>query len=87
MAGTNSTFVITQESDLPIAVIVELDLLLHSDIGVFEFRQEIRHGIRGVVGTKDLCTKARHVAVQVFVELGSLYQSANISAIVEFGLR
>ena len=72
MASTNCTLVVTKDSNLSIAIVVKLDLLLNTDVAVGELLQKCGHSERGVVCTEDLGTEARHVVGQVFVELASL---------------
>lgn len=64
MLGTNSTFMVTKNGDLSVAIVVELDLLVDSGILVFgwiQLLEEIRHGVRSIVGTEDLGSQALHV--------------------------
>jgi hypothetical protein len=43
MASTNSALVVTENSNLSIAVIVKLDLLLDANVAVWEFFEKGRH--------------------------------------------
>lgn len=61
VASTNSTLVVAKNSDFFVTGIIELDFLLDGNVGVVELFQKTRHGVRGVVGTENLSTEARHV--------------------------
>lgn len=75
MAGTNGTLVVAKNSDLTIAIIVELDFLRQcsSRTGIVaNLTQQFRHSPRGIVCTEDLGSETIHIAVQMLVQLGSL---------------
>jgi hypothetical protein len=69
---SNSTLVVAKNSDLSIAIIVELYFLLNRGVVVPELLQKSRHCERSVISTEDLGTETRHVVCQVLVELSGL---------------
>jgi hypothetical protein len=72
MASTNCTLVVTENGDLSVAIIIELNFFLNGDVGALQLFQKSRHGERGVVGTEYFSTQTRHVVCQMLVELRCL---------------
>lgn len=70
MVGSNSTFVVAKNGYLAIAVIIKLDLLVDCGILVFlgvQVLEQVRHGIRSIVGTKHFRSEPRHIVGQMLV--------------------
>jgi len=72
MTSPDGTLMVTKNGHLPIAVIVKLNFLLNAGVVVLESLKQCRHGVRGVVGTENFSTQARHVVRQMFVKLCGL---------------
>jgi hypothetical protein len=76
VGSSHGTLVITQDGNFPVAVIVELDLLLNTNVCSLELLQQSRHCERRVVGTEDFRTQTGHVVREVLVELPRLFKLA-----------
>lgn len=78
MTCSNSAFVITENGDFAVGVVISLHSLLDRASGLHLFEKP-GHGVGCVVSTEDLRRKSSHVTVQVLVESRSLHALAALS--------
>lgn len=66
----NSSLVIAKNGDLTVTVIVKLHFLRDSAARAWifpEFLEQLRHGVGRIVGTENLGSQPRHIAVEMLV--------------------